>query len=89
MQKSSSLQRKESHAEKKFHASKIHRGNLANPQSQEFATEIGKTMPALKKFSRESWKMIAMLSAGITVIAAGAYIYFNQEESSSSPNRHH
>ncbi len=89
MQKSSSRHHEESHAEKKFHASKIHRGNLKNAKAPDLVGELGKTVPAIKKFSRDNWKMIAMLSAGISVIAAATYIYFYQEEPSTSPNRHH
>ena len=89
MEKSSYRYREESHPEKKPHASKVLRGKLANAKVQEFVTELGKTMPAIKKFSRENWQMIAMLSAGISVIAAGAYIYFNQEKPSHTRNRNH
>ncbi len=50
-----------------------------NVNAQNFVAEIDKALPAIKKFSHDNWKQIAMVSAGISVLAAGAYLYFNQE----------
>ncbi len=47
--------------------------------AQQFVSQFrSTTFPAIKKFSRENWKQIALVSAGVSILAIGAFMYFNQ-----------
>ncbi len=58
-------------------------------KAEAFVADIGLSMPAIRKFSRQNWKQIALVSAGISVLAAGAYFYFSQQKKTASKVVHH
>ncbi len=87
MQKSDYRYREEPRQGKKNHNTTPLNGLLkGNEGAQILVSEISKALPAIKKFSRENWKLIALAGAGITVVALGAYFYFNQENESATRN---
>lgn len=48
-------------------------------EAHQFVGQFRKTtLPAIKKFSRENWRTIALVSAGVSIVAIGAFMYFNQ-----------
>ena len=58
-------------------------------KAEELIADFGRGMPALRRFTRKNWKQIAMISAGVSVLAVGAYFYFNQKNRAVSQITHH
>ncbi len=78
-----------SRGKKGLDTASLNGSKTSGEKAQELVAEVSKALPAIKKFSRENWRTIAMVSAGISVIAAGAYFYFNHQKSETTTRAHH
>ncbi len=48
-------------------------------EAEQYITRFSRrALPAIKKFSRENWKTIALVGAGVSIVTVGAFMYFGQ-----------
>ena len=60
-----------------------------NAEAKEFVLNLRKSFPKIARYSRENWKQIALVGGAVTVLAVGAYAFFNSEKISGSNETKH